>query len=231
MPAASGGAASQPACAADGCGWAAVASAAADGCGFAYEGEPKADRPGLMRNMARVAELGAAMGVPVVPATGNNVGFARVKCGAGGREVDVRSLAPFMPRFLDRWLGMAAPPHRPSRCSAGREFVRQMMISEGDYDWLPPERFRAEGASRPCPKGAEPAELLRLQQWLHSADLLRFDDPGDGVVCKHVHVPGLGPEVDISPAGVNKGSAIATLLRDAAATLGVDAGTDGARVA
>ena len=44
-----------------------------------------------------------------------------------------------------------------------------------------------------------------------------------GNLGKHVHVPGLGPEIDISPSGVNKGSAIITLMKDAEAHLGVAA--------
>ena len=86
----------------------------------AHENEPRAEKPGLMRNMAEVARL-EALGVPVVPATGNNVGFAQKKMldprdgrklrdlstspgifcngalvqGAGGRAVTVRHLGAF----------------------------------------------------------------------------------------------------------------------------------------
>ena len=57
------------------------------------------------------------------------------------------------------------------------------------------------------PTGEQDPELKRMQQWLHTNDLLHFDDPAgrlsggqaDGtgssvqaVVSKHVHVPGIG---------------------------------------
>ena len=158
-----------------------------------------------------------------------------------------------------------------------------MMIPTTDYEWLEPAAFQAAAAEvlsllvlLPRTEDSDSPELLRLQHWLHGADLLRFDDPGrksNGeaatVVCKHVHVPGLGPEVrrprlpsarrptpcsgrhaapcsgrraapcssvarrgaltaaaaavqvDISPVGVNKGSAIKVLLQDLEAHLGV----------
>ena len=50
-------------------------------------------------------------------------------------------------------------------------------------------------------------------------------------MCKHVHVPGLGPEIDISPIGVNKGSAIKVLLQDTEGHLGVSSDGSGADIA
>ena len=254
-----------------------------------HEDEPKADKPGLMRNMAMVTLL-ESQGVPVVPATGNNVGFAQKKMldpvtgaklrdlskmpgiycngalvkGAEGKEVDVRHMGAFIPGFVARWLAPDAPPPCCADvCIAGLakektllmswaglsavgrrtadEFTTQMMIDEPDFVWLEPEAFVSAAESVlsllvlfPQESGAEAAEQqlkLDTQSWLHAATLLQFDDAaarlsngeGEGVVCKHVHVPGLGPEIDISPSGVNKGSAIMKLLAATAEHLCVEA--------
>eukprot|EP00392_Amoebophrya_sp_AT5.2_P015112 g15303.t1 len=63
---------------------------------------------------------------------------------------------------------------------------------------------------------------LAAQRFLEGKQLLRFGDGvaagqlangvGEKVVCKHVHVPGIGPEIDISPTGVNKGTAVTKYL-------------------
>jgi hypothetical protein len=243
-----------------------------------HEDEPKADKPGLMRNMA-VTTLLESQGVPVVPATGNNVGFAQKKMldpatgsklrdlstmpgiycngalvkGAGGKEVDVRHLGAFIPDFVARWLAPdTCPPRRADICIVGlakektllmnwdglsavgrrtaNEFTTQMMIEEPDFVWLEPDAFAAEAENVlsflilfPNDPGAEAAEQqlkLDTQSWLHESNMLQFDDAatrlsngeGEGVVCKHVHVPGLGPEIDISPSGVNKVRLDPTLL-------------------
>ena len=44
----------------------------------AYEDPPEAERPGLLRNLAAVEVLDK-LGVPVIPATGNNVAIAQAK--------------------------------------------------------------------------------------------------------------------------------------------------------
>ena len=245
----------------------------------AYEEEPKAERRGLLKNMEQVAAL-QALGIPVIPATGNNVGFAQKKLlvpgsdrklqdlrvspgiycngalvkGVGGKEIDARPLTAFVPRFVDAWVaappaevagvcigGLAKehvvllqPPTPGAGLETGRQFTSLMMIAEGEYQWLPPDAFKAEAGSilsllMLCPLDCGEGDLLRLQQWLQRCGLLHFDDAGgkkasgegDGVVCKHVHVPGLGPEIDISPVGVNKGSAIAKMLSDTEQHLGV----------
>ncbi|CAD7925917.1 unnamed protein product [Amoebophrya sp. A120] len=72
---------------------------------------------------------------------------------------------------------------------------------------------------------AKEVRLLRAQAFLQAEGILDFgqhgaerlgNGVGEGVVCKHVHVyqgyPGIGPEIDISPDGVNKGSAIRKFL-------------------
>ena len=259
--------------------------------GDRHEEEPKAEKPRLMRNMAMVTLLESHLGVPVVPATGNNVGFAQKKMldpstgaklrdlstmpgiycngalvlGAGGEEVDVRHLGAFVPGFVTQWLGSRSRPPRcadiciaglakertllmgwPGLSAVGRrtasEFTTQMMIDEPEFAWLEPEAFGSAAESIlsllilfPNDPDADAKVTLQLkldtQAWLHAAALLDFDDAttrlsngeGPGVVCKHVHVPGLGPEIDISPSGVNKGSAIMKLLAGAAQHLGVEA--------
>lgn len=131
-----------------------------------------------------------------------------------------------------RWDGLGAAGEQ-----VGNEFVELMMIDpepEG-FKWLSPLAFRAEGSSilsflMLLPKDTSTDDLLAMQSWLQEADLLQFTSPkercsngaGKGVICKHVHVPGIGPEIDISPSGVNKGSAIALMLKDANSSLGVD---------
>jgi hypothetical protein len=114
------------------------------------------------------------------------------------------------------------------------EFTELMMVERPDYEWVGAEDFVAAGASVlslliMLPTGTGTDRLLAVQQWLQGAGLLRFSDAGgrksngegEGVVCKHVHVPGLGPEIDVSPAGVNKGSAIMKLMADTVMHLGV----------
>ena len=96
-----------------------------------------------MRNMDQVQILEAA-GIPVIPATGNNIGFAQKKLlhpvtgaklrdlttnpgiycngalvkGVGGKEIDVRALGSFTSRFVDAWLSMP-PPQRGQRSVVG----------------------------------------------------------------------------------------------------------------
>merc|ERR1711879_417 len=78
--------------------------------------------------------------------------------------------------------------------------------------------------------GVPKSDLLAMQTLLHEQGLLIFDDPpgrlsngaSTKTVCKHVHVPGMGPEIDISPIGINKGSAIMKLLADTRSTLGIE---------
>lgn len=119
-----------------------------------------------------------------------------------------------------------------------------MMIQEDSYEWLSPEEFRAQAASVLSflvllPVNTAQNDLLNMQSWFQDQGLLTFAEPakrcsngeGQGVVCKHVHVPGIGPEIDISPSGVNKGSAIAKLLADVRGNLGVDADGTGEQVA
>eukprot|EP01052_Picozoa_sp_SAG31_P010012 SAG31_NODE_536_length_14340_cov_9.449196_13_plen_265_part_00 len=120
----------------------------------------------------------------------------------------------------------------PRLSAAGRtiaqDFVTLMMIPPQDYEWLEPAEFERAGTEilsllllLPKTEGTDSAELLQVQQWLHANDLLHFEDAlakqsngeGTSVVCKHVHVPGLGPEIDISPSGVNKVQCGCNVLR------------------
>ena len=207
--------------------------------GTLYPGAHDADKvakPGLMANMAAVRTL-EARGLPVVPATGNNVGFAQLKMldpatgeklrdlsnspgiycngalvkGAGGKEIAVRSLGDFLPGFTDRWMLVDTtsqlPPspemkviaglgkervfflQDPRLSSVGKniagDFTTLMMIPDTDYQWLPPCEFKAAATEvlsllilLPQTETSDSAELLQLQQWLHAAGLLKFDEPG-----------------------------------------------------
>ena len=102
--------------------------------GDSHEDEPKDTRPALQRNMRAVAAL-EDLGVPVLPATGNNVSFAQAKLvhpvtqeklrdlrrspgiycngalalGVGGKEVLCRNLSGFVERFVHHWSDGSAP--------------------------------------------------------------------------------------------------------------------------
>lgn len=185
--------------------------------------------------------------------------------GVGGREIHVAALGGFIGAFVDRWLaaseelrankaigGLAkeqtvflrAPGLGPVGEQVGERFAAQMMIAPEDYAWLEPAAFVAEAGNILSlviftrPETSE-QELLDLQQWLQTNELLQFGDAtkllsngtGPGVVCKHLHVPGLGPEIDISPAGINKGSAISRLLTNPLESLGVNCSAGGSEIA
>eukprot|EP00746_Dinoflagellata_sp_MGD_P076366 gnl/MRDRNA2_/MRDRNA2_30760_c0_seq1.p1 gnl/MRDRNA2_/MRDRNA2_30760_c0~~gnl/MRDRNA2_/MRDRNA2_30760_c0_seq1.p1 ORF type:complete len:538 (-),score=118.06 gnl/MRDRNA2_/MRDRNA2_30760_c0_seq1:18-1430(-) len=71
-------------------------------------------------------------------------------------------------------------------------------------------------------------EIVQVKRWLLKQGLMDFGEskasllerPGAleaerfKVVCKNVHVPGMAPEIDVSPTGVNKGSAVMKFLED-----------------
>ncbi|CAD7974953.1 unnamed protein product [Amoebophrya sp. A25] len=121
--------------------------------------------------------------------------------------------------------------------NTGEQFLDRMGFADGPaalFRWIPASES-AFFCGNQCdifsllilfPDGLEPAErtsrLLRAQTFLDNKKLLQFpaaktelgNGRGSTVVCKHVHVPGIGPEIDISPAGVNKGSAIRAFLED-----------------
>eukprot|EP00656_Telonema_subtile_P036366 TRINITY_DN40350_c0_g1_i1.p1 TRINITY_DN40350_c0_g1~~TRINITY_DN40350_c0_g1_i1.p1 ORF type:complete len:363 (+),score=68.13 TRINITY_DN40350_c0_g1_i1:146-1234(+) len=233
-----------------------------------------------MRNMKVALELEKS-GVPVIPATGNNVSFAQAKMtypgsgekirdlsctpgiycngalvkGYGGKEIMVKALGSYLETFVGNWCDGTAPNHKdiciggltPDRAlllrpqeggvgvHTGEAFLRTMMVVEGESQWMDQAQF-AGSSSRILsllvlfPEGTTDAQLIETQQWLTSKGLFEFPDSarkgsgvlGDQACCKHVHVPGLGPEIDISPLGVNKGSAITVLLEDAKTHLEVD---------
>ena len=137
-----------------------------------------------------------------------------------------------------RWPGLS-----PVSEGTVANFTSCMMIGGDEYSCLDPAQFINEGASILSlliltPQGFSQEGLLSLQAWLGEAGLLTFaaagglsNGEGDGCVCKHVHVPGMGPEIDVSPAGVNKGSAILKLLDDPLRHLGVDCNADGSDIA
>lgn len=268
----------------------------------AFEDSPKEKRPGLLRNMASVKILEEKHGIPVIPATGNNLAVAQAKfmhpetgemlrdlrskpgvfcngalvIGAGGREVMARSLASckkkdgtnFIEAFMDTWthdlaasnqIGAGGEPIRDrllADCcpmgigkemtyflrdenyqrisdslaeTVGSDFITHMEMSESDYQWCSAQEFCAQASDIlsfvllfPKCRDYEKEVLLNAQAWLHESALLEFGEPcrlSSGgpssnfeVICKHVHVPGIGPEIDISPVGVNKGSAIVAYL-------------------
>jgi hydroxymethylpyrimidine pyrophosphatase-like HAD family hydrolase len=118
--------------------------------------------------------------------------------------------------------------------SAGTAFLSRMDLASEYFDWVPAATLREMGDDilsflmmfprvDSVDPGPEP-RLLDAQAWLDRNGLLTFADAeraltnggpsaAFAVVCKHVHVPGIGPEIDISPVGVNKGSAIVTYLQ------------------
>lgn len=71
-------------------------------------------------------------------------------------------------------------------------------------------------------------EMVQVKRWLRKKELMNFGEDNGSllekpgaleaehfkVVCKNVHVPGMAPEIDVSPAGVNKGSAVMKFLED-----------------
>ena len=140
----------------------------------AHEVEPASEKRGLMANMEQVAML-EARGLPVVPATGNNVGFAQLKMldprtgaklrdlstapgiycngalvkGAGGREVAVRSLETFLPGFTDQWL------------AAGRWLARTPVSSPPPPGWSY-RRHRADPQCYACSTARAPARSAWL---------------------------------------------------------------------
>ena len=124
---------------------------------------------------------------------------------------------------------------------AGSEFLERMEITGADFKWINATEFRSRAPEvmsflMLMPKSVVPPDasseqadkamkrmLMDVQSWLDKSGLLSFDDASRSlsngtpsadfsVVCKHVHVPGIGPEVDISPVGINKGSAIVAFL-------------------
>eukprot|EP00658_Telonema_sp_P-2_P017899 TRINITY_DN16992_c0_g1_i3.p1 TRINITY_DN16992_c0_g1~~TRINITY_DN16992_c0_g1_i3.p1 ORF type:complete len:382 (+),score=84.93 TRINITY_DN16992_c0_g1_i3:199-1344(+) len=244
-----------------------------------HEDNPLDQKPGLLRNMAAANELEKA-GVPVIPATGNNLSLAQAKMvhpgtgdklrdlsrtpgiycngalvkGEGGKRIMVKPLGGFVRSFVQAWTGSDAPGHGKicivglteasclllTPCGVvGRETAKRfcdlMMVPPMERCWRDPEAFIAEcdeilSMLVMLPETSADPDLIRLQQWLQGQELLQFAlvdrkcsglNPGR-VCCKHVHVPGIGPEIDISPVGVNKGSAIAELLTDAKAHLSVE---------
>lgn len=103
----------------------------------------------------------------------------------------------------------------------GAKFQRHMEITSGE--WITGEAMRERAAEvlslvLLLPTGTDSAALLAAQSWLQEQGLLSFASTTQlsngtpssrfAVICKHVHVPGIGPEIDMSPAGVNKGAAI-----------------------
>jgi len=113
---------------------------------------------------------------------------------------------------------------------AASEWIKRMAVKKEDLHWV----NSVEMGSRAIeilsflimfPRNTTTNALLFAQSWLHENELVRYPCPGERksngqpsesfeVVCKHVHVPGIGPEIDFSPAGVNKGSAIIKMLRN-----------------
>lgn len=101
-----------------------------------------------------------------------------------------------------------------------------------------------------CPKSFNDANMLELQTFLHAEDLVCFRDPeaettgggGPGiagaqrlvsgeptanfhVVAKHVHVPGMGPEIDIVPGNTNKGTGVLSYIAHCAGTTSLEKDT------
>merc|ERR1712086_286326 len=120
---------------------------------------------------------------------------------------------------------------------AAQRWLQVSKVSEQEMEWVDGAAFadpelQVLSVLLLLPEGISEQEILGLQQWLHRADLIHFTDGGAAkcsgehqelqVCCKHVHVPGMGPEIEISPMGVNKGAAIMQLLKDTKSTLGVD---------
>jgi len=264
-----------------------------------YEKEPKEELRGLLKNLRYVSELDRHWGVPVIPATGNSLGFAQAKfcdpsgnvlrdlrtspgiycngaliMGAGGKELEVNSLGKclrkqligensngqnnFIQEFVKRW-GCRGKElkHQPiclaSDCSlvglgkdkvfvldhkglgprgrqAASEWIERMAVKEEDLNWVNSVEMGTRAMEilsflMLFPRNTTTDTLLFAQSWLHENKLVRYLGAGEKksngqpsksfeVVCKHVHVPGIGPEIDFSPAGVNKGSAIIKMLRN-----------------
>lgn len=284
-----------------------------------HEKEPKRELRGLMKNLQYVSELERDWGIPVIPATGNNLVFAQAKfcdpsgrvlrdlrtspgiyCngalvkGAGGKELDVKSLGKclrkqakgdptnkqsnFIQGFLERFENLITEGNSsldsskgflPSNCCGGdegedqpvcltsdcslvglgkdtvlvldhrglgprgrqtaSEWIERMAVKEEDLYWVSPVEMVNQAIEILSflwlfPKSTMTNSLLLGQSWLHENGLVQFSGASERksngqpsknfkVVCKHVHVPGIGPEIDFSPAGVNKGSAIIKMLR------------------
>jgi len=242
-----------------------------------YEEEPKHEKLGLRANLEQVRNV-ESVGVPVVPATGNNLTLAQAKMvdpstgeplrilaehpgiycngslvlGANGREIMRRSIPKaWMAEFIKHWT-QSDPPCRAeiSLCGltpdriilAGASgpadlFAEEMMLAPADLDRLEFAQLVEQADNILSflilfPNPAEEESLVLMQMWLNKHNLLTYANGGSSksngqaeTVCsKHVHVPGLGPEIDITPVGVNKGSSIAKLLEDTKAHLGVEVG-------
>jgi len=244
-----------------------------------YEEEPKHMKLGLRANLEQVRNV-ESVGVPVVPATGNNLTLAQAKMidpstgqplrilsehpgifcngslvlGADGKEIMRKSIPRlWMAQFVKHWTESNPPlqaeicmcgltPDRIILCGAegpGNLFADEMMLTEADIDWMqfPQLVEQADNILSFLVMFPDPSDedvLLQMQQWLDKHDLLKFPNGGvtkcngltEEVCSKHVHVPGLGPEIDITPVGVNKGSSIAKLLEDTKGHLGVEVGPD-----
>lgn len=158
------------------------------------------------------------------------------------RPPAVRADVCVMGLCKERGVVMRLDGMQEAQMRAGIQFKKHMEIPDDRWEWLPPAEFvaqradilslcmllpRAEGSEE---KQAAEESLIGLQKWLHECQLLSFAEPqrkssgrSDIAVCKHVQVPGIGPEIDISPLGVNKGSAMVKLLADPEGNLGVAA--------
>ena len=218
--------------------------------GDTHEDEPKASKPALQRNMSAVAQL-ENLGVPVLPATGNNVSFAQAKLlhpethqklrdlsttpgiycngalvlGAGGKEVLCKNLSGFVERFVAHWAERSAPMFgeicivglvkdktlllemgTAGEKKVGNAFLEQMMVKDSEMAWLDRNGFVAEqerilSLLVMFPNPTEDSALIEFQSWLQSCGLLQFGEvkqkssgEATDVCCKHVHVPGIGPE-------------------------------------
>jgi len=240
-----------------------------------YEEEPKHLKLGLRANLEQTRNV-ESVGVPVVPATGNNLTLAQAKMidpatgqplriladhpgiycngslvkGAHGREIMRKSIPQaWMAQFVAHWT-QSNPPMGADIClcgltpdriilagagGPGNLFTEEMMLTADDVDWMEIPQLVAQADNILSflimfPNPTDEDVLLQMQQWLNQHELLRFPNGGatkcngltEEVCSKHVHVPGLGPEIDITPVGVNKGSSIAKLMEDTKGHLGVE---------
>ena len=90
---------------------------------------------------------------------------------------------------------------------AGDEYVERMMVKPDEMQWVETQQFEAQANDilslvMLFPNPTNQDSLIEMQKWLHDNDLMTFKDKTqiasghkeDTVCCKHVQVPGIGPE-------------------------------------